>query len=128
MAIPATPPAAVGCSPALIQALKCRLCIQSNPSRLQVNRGIRPTSLLLQLSASALPLLKLSDFSLSKDTLRHSEPRSQVCAGALGRGGGCRASAQQGLGGRPAGAYWGNRMAAALPLNLVLVTLALACC
>ncbi|KAG2440772.1 hypothetical protein HXX76_003628 [Chlamydomonas incerta] len=44
----------------------------------KVNRGIRPTSLLLQLSASALPLLKLSDFSLSKDTLRHSEPRSQV--------------------------------------------------
>ncbi|KAG2442023.1 hypothetical protein HYH02_009815 [Chlamydomonas schloesseri] len=44
----------------------------------KVNRGIRPASLLLQLSASALPLLKLSDFSLSKDTLRHSEPRSQV--------------------------------------------------
>jgi serine/threonine protein kinase len=44
----------------------------------QVNRSIRPSSLLLALSQTALPLLKLSDFSLSKDTLRHSEPRSQV--------------------------------------------------
>ncbi|KXZ53936.1 hypothetical protein GPECTOR_6g854 [Gonium pectorale] len=44
----------------------------------KVNRNIRPSGLLLQLGASALPLLKLSDFSVSKDTLRHSQPRSQV--------------------------------------------------
>ncbi|KAG2496746.1 hypothetical protein HYH03_005155 [Edaphochlamys debaryana] len=44
----------------------------------KVNRAIRPSGLLLQLSASALPLLKLSDFSVSKDTLRNSEPKSQV--------------------------------------------------
>ncbi|GLC42118.1 hypothetical protein PLESTM_001293300 [Pleodorina starrii] len=44
----------------------------------KVNRNIRPSSLLLQLSDSALPLLRLVDFSASKDTLRNSEPRSQV--------------------------------------------------
>ncbi|GIL83612.1 hypothetical protein Vretifemale_12281 [Volvox reticuliferus] len=44
----------------------------------KVNRNIRPSSLLLQLSDSALPLLRMVDFSASKDTLRNSEPRSQV--------------------------------------------------
>lgn len=44
---------------------------------LQVNRDVKPSNLLLQLSESALPLMKLSDFSLAKD--KHgSAPRSQV--------------------------------------------------
>ncbi|PNH07880.1 CBL-interacting serine/threonine-protein kinase 20, partial [Tetrabaena socialis] len=46
----------------------------------KISRDIKPSGLLLQLSASALPLLKMSDFAVSKDTLRNSEPRSQASA------------------------------------------------
>jgi serine/threonine protein kinase len=43
-----------------------------------VCRGLKLANTLLALAPGQLPLLKLGDFSVSKDTARHSAPASQV--------------------------------------------------
>ena len=44
----------------------------------KVSRNIKLANTLLALAPGQLPLVKLSDFGFSKDTMRHSAAQSQV--------------------------------------------------
>jgi serine/threonine-protein kinase SRK2 len=52
----------------------------------KVNRDVKLSNILLSIAEGQLPLVKLCDFGVSKDTYRHSEPHSQACARSCGMG------------------------------------------